>query len=84
MAFTDDKSRYRESVAMARLTAFHQSSNLVPTKGECAENMLKFTDLPIQEVAEICGYSSLQYFYAVFKKAHYRIQKEFREQFPVY
>nr|WP_172435797.1 DNA-binding transcriptional regulator [Actinobacillus succinogenes] len=49
-----------------------------------AKNMLKFTDVPIQEIAEICGYPSLQYFYAVFKKEHRQTPKEFREQFLAY
>ncbi|MDG2961286.1 DNA-binding transcriptional regulator [Bisgaard Taxon 10/6] len=49
-----------------------------------AKNMLKFTDIPIQEIAEICGYPSLQYFYAVFKKEHRQTPKEFREQFSAY
>jgi len=43
-----------------------------------AQYMLRSTEVPIQEVAEICGYPSLQYFYAVFKKEFGVTPKEFR------
>lgn len=49
-------------------------------KLETAKYMLRFTDIAIQEIAEICGYPSLQYFYAVFKKELNRTPKEFREK----
>lgn len=45
-----------------------------------AKYMLKSTDVPIQEIADVCGYPSLQYFYAVFKKEFDQTPKEFREQ----
>lgn len=44
-----------------------------------AKYMLKFTDIAIQEIAEVCGYPSLQYFYAVFRKEFNQTPKEFRE-----
>ncbi len=40
--------------------------------------MLRFTDVSTQEIAEICGYPSLQYFYAVFKREYGKTPKEFR------
>lgn len=45
-----------------------------------AKHMLRFTDVSIQEIAEVCGYPSLQYFYAVFKKEYGQTPKEFRER----
>ncbi|TDQ57727.1 AraC family transcriptional regulator [Mesocricetibacter intestinalis] len=45
-----------------------------------AKHMLCSTDIPIQEIAEICGYPSLQYFYAVFRKDYRQTPKEFRER----
>lgn len=33
-----------------------------------AKNLLQQTDISIQEIAEICGYPSIQYFYSVFRK----------------
>ncbi|QIA64871.1 substrate-binding domain-containing protein [Vibrio astriarenae] len=42
-------------------------------------NLLKNTSLPIVEVAELCGYPSLQYMYTVFKKNLDRTPKDYRE-----
>lgn len=44
-----------------------------------AKYMLKFTNVSIQEIAEVCGYPSLQYFYAVFRKEFDQTPKEFRD-----
>lgn len=44
-----------------------------------ARHMLQNTDIPLQEVADICGYPSLQYFYTVFKKECGRTPKEYRD-----
>lgn len=44
-----------------------------------ARNLLVQTDLAIQEIAEVCGYPSLQYFYSVFKKEFDKTPKEFRD-----
>lgn len=48
-------------------------------KLERAENLLANTNLPIAEIAEICGYPSIQYLYSVFKKAFNKTPKEYRE-----
>lgn len=45
-----------------------------------AKYMLQSTDISIQEIAEICGYPSLQYFYSVFKKECANTPKAFREE----
>ncbi|CAM4142205.1 XylR family transcriptional regulator [Vibrio agarivorans] len=42
-------------------------------------NLLKNTSLPIVEVAELCGYPSLQYMYTVFKKNLDQTPKDYRE-----
>ncbi|MCR1838199.1 XylR family transcriptional regulator [Pasteurella caecimuris] len=44
-----------------------------------AKNLLQQTDISIQEIAEICGYPSIQYFYSVFKKEFGMTPKEFRK-----
>ncbi|TCP92136.1 AraC family transcriptional regulator [Cricetibacter osteomyelitidis] len=46
-----------------------------------AKNLLLQTDLPIQEIADVCGYPSLQYFYSVFKKELEQTPKEFRDKY---
>ncbi|WP_373101265.1 MULTISPECIES: XylR family transcriptional regulator [Pasteurellaceae] len=45
-----------------------------------AVNLLRQSDISIQEIAEVCGYPSLQYFYSVFKKEQHQTPKEFRER----
>ncbi len=45
-----------------------------------ARHMLQNTDIPLQEVADICGYPSLQYFYTVFKKECGKTPKEYRDR----
>ncbi|PJG84994.1 XylR family transcriptional regulator [Conservatibacter flavescens] len=44
-----------------------------------AKYLLLQTDLPIQEIADVCGYPSLQYFYSVFKKAFDKTPKAYRD-----
>ncbi|MFA0439942.1 XylR family transcriptional regulator [Vibrio sp. 10N.286.49.C2] len=45
-----------------------------------ASNLLATTSLPIVEIAELCGYPSLQYMYTVFKKNLAQTPKEYREE----
>ncbi|QMV16730.1 Xylose operon regulatory protein [Vibrio spartinae] len=45
-----------------------------------ARHLLATTSLPVAEIAELCGYPSLQYMYSVFKKHQQCTPKEFREQ----
>ncbi|MDN4503215.1 DNA-binding transcriptional regulator [Alteromonadaceae bacterium BrNp21-10] len=42
--------------------------------------MLKKTDQPTAEIANICGYPSLQYMYAVFKKHFDKTPREYRDE----
>ena len=44
-----------------------------------AIHLLRQTDISIQEISEVCGYPSLQYFYSVFKREQNQTPKEFRE-----
>jgi AraC-like DNA-binding protein len=46
-----------------------------------AQMRLAFQDTPIKEIAVDCGYSSLQYFYPVFKKAVGTTPREFRDNY---
>ncbi len=45
-----------------------------------AEHLLESTDLPIAEIASLCGYPSIQYLYTVFKKHMDITPKDYREQ----
>ncbi|WP_157795240.1 AraC family transcriptional regulator, partial [Yersinia pestis] len=39
------------------------------------------TSLPINEISQMCGYPSLQYFYSVFKKGYSITPKEHRDKY---
>jgi len=41
--------------------------------------MLKNTNCPTAEIADVCGYPSLQYMYSVFKKHYNKTPREYRE-----
>ncbi|MBC3766896.1 XylR family transcriptional regulator [Neptunicella marina] len=43
-------------------------------------NLLKQTDQPTATIASICGYPSLQYMYAVFKKHFNKTPREYRDE----
>ncbi|QWA10556.1 XylR family transcriptional regulator [Sodalis ligni] len=48
-------------------------------KLESARNLLVSSSLTINEVSQMCGYPSLQYFYSVFKKGFEITPKEYRD-----
>ncbi|MDA6471382.1 helix-turn-helix transcriptional regulator, partial [Escherichia coli] len=48
-------------------------------KLEKARSLLISTTLSINEISQMCGYPSLQYFYSVFKKAYDTTPKEYRD-----
>ncbi|WP_159281073.1 D-xylose utilization transcriptional activator XylR [Rahnella variigena] len=43
-----------------------------------ARNLLAATSISINEISQMCGYPSLQYFYSVFKKGYEMTPKEYR------
>ena len=42
--------------------------------------LLVSSSMPINEISQMCGYPSLQYFYSVFKKSYATTPKEYRQQ----
>lgn len=50
-------------------------------KLEKARSLLVSSSLSINEISQMCGYPSLQYFYSVFKKSYASTPKEYRERF---
>lgn len=68
------EARFREERGYSIHNEIHQ------VKLERAKDLLITTELPIAEIAEICGYPSLQYMYSVFKKAFGSTPKEYRCQ----
>ncbi len=67
------EARFREE----RNHSIHQEIHNAKLKRACS--LLKGTSLPILEIAELCGYPSLQYMYTVFKKNLDQTPKCFRE-----
>ena len=47
-------------------------------KLERASYLLENSELPISDIADVCGYPSIQHLYSVFKKAYNKTPKEYR------
>jgi len=67
------EARFREE----RNHSIHQEIHNSKLKRACS--LLQGTSLPILEIAELCGYPSLQYMYTVFKKNLEQTPKDYRE-----
>lgn len=68
------EARFREE----RGHSIHQEIHNAKLNRAC--NLLATTELTISEIADLCGYPSLQYMYIVFKKSFEKTPKEYREQ----
>jgi LacI family transcriptional regulator len=67
------EARFREE----RGHSIHQEIHNSKLQRAC--NLLETTSLPIAEIAELCGYPSLQYMYTVFKKNLDQTPKDYRD-----
>lgn len=68
------EARFKEE----RGHSIHQEIHNSKLKRAC--NLLRNTSLPIVEIAELCGYPSLQYMYTVFKKNLDQTPKDYRDE----
>ena len=68
------EKRFKEEVGETIHTVIH-SEKLVK-----ARSLLVSTSLSINEISQMCGYPSLQYFYSVFKKEYDVTPKEYRDR----
>ena len=66
------EKRFRDERGHSIHTEIHE------TKLERAKQLLRESELPTTEIATLCGYPSLQYMYAVFKKDLGHTPKEYR------
>ena len=66
-------TRFKEEVGETIHAMIHAE------KLEKARSLLISTTLSINEISQMCGYPSLQYFYSVFKKAYDTTPKEYRD-----
>ncbi|WGY47139.1 DNA-binding transcriptional regulator [Vibrio sp. ABG19] len=66
------EARFRQERGYSIHNEIHEA------KLERAKSLLISTELPIAEIAQACGYPSLQYMYSVFKKAFAKTPKEYR------
>jgi LacI family transcriptional regulator len=69
------EKRFKEEVGETIHAVIHSE------KLEKARSLLVSTSLAINEISQMCGYPSLQYFYSVFKKEYDTTPKEYRERF---
>ena len=68
------EKRFKEEVGETIHTVIHSE------KLEKARSLLVSTTLSINEISQMCGYPSLQYFYSVFKKEYDVTPKEYRDR----
>ncbi|MDU6410506.1 MAG: D-xylose utilization transcriptional activator XylR [Yersiniaceae bacterium] len=68
------EKRFKDEIGQTIHGVIHEE------KLERARNLLKATSLSINEISQMCGYPSLQYFYSVFKKDDDMTPKEYRER----
>ncbi|EJB6352618.1 TPA: helix-turn-helix transcriptional regulator, partial [Salmonella enterica] len=68
------EKRFKEEVGETIHALIHAE------KLEKARSLLISTTLAINEISQMCGYPSLQYFYSVFKKEYVTTPKEYRDQ----
>ncbi len=71
------ETRFKEE----RGQSIHQEIHNSKLKRACT--LLASTSLPIAEIAELCGYPSLQYMYSVLKKNLNKTPKEYRDEAKV-
>ena len=69
------EKRFKEEVGETIHAVIHAE------KLEKARSLLISTSLSINEISQMCGYPSLQYFYSVFKKEYDTTPKEYRERY---
>ena len=67
------EKRFKEEVGETIHAVIHAE------KLEKARSLLISTTLSINEISQMCGYPSLQYFYSVFKKEYDTTPKEYRD-----
>lgn len=68
------EKRFKEEVGETIHTVIHME------KLKKARSLLVSTSLPINEVSQMCGYPSLQYFYSVFKKEYDSTPRDYRDR----
>jgi LacI family transcriptional regulator len=68
------EKRFKEEVGETIHTIIHTE------KLEKARSLLVSTSLSINEISQMCGYPSLQYFYSVFKKEYDSTPKDHRDR----
>jgi len=74
MSRSNLEKRFKEEVGETIHAVLHAE------KLHKARSLLISTSLSINEISQICGYPSLQYFYSVFKKEYDATPKDYRER----
>jgi len=69
------EKRFKEEVGETIHAMIHAE------KLEKARSLLISTSLSINEISQMCGYPSLQYFYSVFKKEYGSTPKDYRDRY---
>ncbi|KOY63815.1 XylR family transcriptional regulator [Photorhabdus heterorhabditis] len=77
MSRSNLESRFKSEFGQTIHTIIHNN------KLDKVKNLLTDTSIPISEIASICGYSSLHYFYSMFKRNYNITPKEYRNRYKI-
>ncbi|KER02615.1 DNA-binding transcriptional regulator [Photorhabdus temperata] len=69
------ENRFKKEFGQTIHTIIHNE------KLDKVKNILTHTSIPISEIVSICGYSSLHYFYSMFKRNYNMTPKEYRDRY---
>ena len=75
MSRSNLEKRFKDETGQTIHAVIHEE------KLDRARNLLFATSLSINEISQMCGYPSLQYFYSVFKKGDSMTPKDYRDRF---
>lgn len=75
MSRSNLEKRFKDETGQTIHAVIHEE------KLDRARNLLIATSLSINEISQMCGYPSLQYFYSVFKKGYSMTPKDYRDRF---
>ena len=75
MSRSNLEKRFKDETGQTIHAVIHEE------KLDRARNLLVATSLSINEISQMCGYPSLQYFYSVFKKGYSMTPKDYRDRF---
>lgn len=77
MSRSNLENRFKNEFGQTMHTIIHNE------KLDKVKNLLIHTSISINEIVTVCGYSSLHYFYSMFKRNYNMTPKEYRDKYKI-